>query len=375
MPIRWDSRNKRWRFDFDRVIDGRRFRPSRLLPKGWTQAQADAFDVKEVARLYAIATGVQQRDPLISEAVLLYLRDKTHLKSHRAASEHLAAISWAYTGRRMSELSKVAAAVVDNRVVAAVAGGLPEHTLSLSTARNRLALLKAAARWAWKKHKLVDHDPTAQMQLPSVNNARHTYIDRKQMLQVCRACTSWGTQIAIRVAFYAGLRLGEIQRAEPVGDVLLLRDTKNGDVEQCPCTHASGTCCPTCRWEKKRTVQKAWERPRQGGPGPRPLPRLAAQHSQPDDQCRRVPAHGGQGAGPPRCALNRPLQPPDGRHLGCSRGGYRPANFWQITPHIWRRERDSNPRYSKNCTPDFESEARTLRWARFIGAGASAGGA
>lgn len=263
MPIRWDSRNKRWRFEFDRVIDGRRFRPSRLLPKGWTQAQADAFDVKEVARLYAIATGVQQRDPLISEAVLLYLRDKTHLKLHRAASEHLAAISWAYTGRRMSELSKVAAAVVDNRVVAAVAGGLPEHTLSLSTARNRLALLKAAARWAWKKHKLVDHDPTAQMQLPSVNNARHTYIDRKQMLQVCRACTSWGTQIAIRVAFYAGLRLGEIQRAEPVGDVLLLRDTKNGDVRAVPVHPRIRHLLPHLPLvEKKRTVQKAWERAR-----------------------------------------------------------------------------------------------------------------
>jgi integrase len=263
MSIRWDSRNKRWRFEFDRVIGGRRFRPSRLLPKGWTQAQADAYDVKEVARLYALATGVQQRDPLISEAVLLYLQDKAHLKSHRAATEHLHAIAWAYTDRRMSELAKVTQDVITRRTVKAVEGGLGEHTISLSTARNRLALLKAAARWGWKKHQLVDHDPTAQMQLPSVNNARQTYIDRKQMLQGCRACTSWATQIAIRVAFYTGLRLSEIQRAEPQGGVLLLRDSKNGDMRAVPIHPRIKHLVRHLPLQvKKRTIQKAWERAR-----------------------------------------------------------------------------------------------------------------
>lgn len=263
MPIRWDTRNKRWRFEFDRVIDGRRLRPSKLLPKGWTQAQADAFDIKEVARLYALATGVQQRDPLIGEAVLLYLRDKAHLKSHRAATEHLHAIAWAYTGRRMSELAAVATEVVEKRTMPAVEGGLGEHTISLATAKNRLALLKAAARWGWKKHKLVDHDPTAQMQLPTVNNARHVYIDRKQMLQACRACTNWDTQVAIRVAFYSGLRLNEIQRAEPQGGVLLLRTSKNGDVRAVPVHPRIQHLVHHLPLQaKKRTVQKAWERAR-----------------------------------------------------------------------------------------------------------------
>ena len=263
MSIRWDTRNKRWRFEFDRVLEGHRKRTSRLLPKGWTQAQADAFDRKEGARLYAVATGVEKRDPLIAEAVFLYLRDKAALKSHRGATEHLAAIEWAYRGRRLSELAAVAAEVVDRRLMPAQAGGLPEHTISLSTARNRLALLKAAARWGWRKHKLCDADPTAQMQMPAVSNARHTYIGRRQMLQACRACDNWQAQIAIRVAFYAGLRLGEIQRAEPVDGALLLRDSKNGDVRAVP-AH------PRIRHllrhlplaGQKRSVQKAWERAR-----------------------------------------------------------------------------------------------------------------
>ena len=94
MPIRWDTRNKRWRYEFDRVLEGRRHRLSRLLPKGWSQAQADAYERKESARLYAVASGIERRDPLVDEAVVLYLRDKTGLKSYKATAEHLAAIAW-----------------------------------------------------------------------------------------------------------------------------------------------------------------------------------------------------------------------------------------------------------------------------------------
>lgn len=93
MSIRWDTRNKRWRFEFDRVIEGRRYRPSKLLPRGWSQAQADAYDRQETGRLYAVATGIEQRDPLIDEAVAHYLRDKKHLKSYKATAEHMAALT------------------------------------------------------------------------------------------------------------------------------------------------------------------------------------------------------------------------------------------------------------------------------------------
>ena len=130
MSISWDTRNKRWRYQFDRIIAGQRQRASRLLPAGWSQAQADAFDRQESGRLYAVATGIQRADPLIDTAVAHYLRDKQHLKSYRAAAEHLAAIAWAYAGRPMSELPKVAREVATNRVVAAVEGGRREHTIT-----------------------------------------------------------------------------------------------------------------------------------------------------------------------------------------------------------------------------------------------------
>lgn len=251
MSIRWDTRNKRWRFEFDRVIEGRRYRPSKLLPRGWSQAQADAYDRQEVGRLYALATGIQQRDPLIDEAVALYLRDKKHLKSYKATAEHLAAIAWAYLGKPISALPAVAALVVDTAETAP------------ATVRNRLACLKAAARWAWKKHNLTATDPTTRMQMPVVRNERHVYATRQQMLQLCRACDHWQAQIAIRVAFYTGMRLGELYRVEPGDGVLVLADTKNGDRRAVPVHPKIAHLAPLLPLTAPMiTVQRAWQRAR-----------------------------------------------------------------------------------------------------------------
>jgi integrase len=223
MSIRWDARNKRWRYEFDRYIAGERKRASRLLPKGWSQAKADAFDGLETARLYAVATGVEQTDPLIETAVEHYLRDKSSLKSHKAAQQHLAAIAWAYLGKPMSALPAVA------REVVASAGALKPATV-----RQRLALLKAACRWGWKAHGLTPHDPTARMQLPAVRNERHVYASRAEVGRLAWAADRRDLRALILLAFYTGMRLGELKRAEPVGAALVLADTKNSDRRAIP---------------------------------------------------------------------------------------------------------------------------------------------
>lgn len=251
MPIHWDKRNKRWRYSFRRVVAGRRHRLTKLLPKGWSQAQADEFDRRESARLTAVAAGIERKDPLIETAVVLYLQDKAQLKSLKSTTEHLAAIAWAYAGKPMSALAEVA------REVAAKSEVAP------ATVRNRLACLKAACRWGWRRHGLVDADPTVRMQMPTVDNARHVYITRRQMLQACRACDNWQAQIAIRVAFYSGLRLGELYAVQANNGSLFLRDTKNGDARSIP-AH------PRIRHLLRHlplvapqiTVQRAWQRAR-----------------------------------------------------------------------------------------------------------------
>jgi integrase len=229
MSIRWDTRNKRWRFEFDRYLQGQRHRASRLLPAGWSQAQADAYDRTEGARLYAVAAGLEQADPLIDAAVALYLQDKTGLKSYKSAAEHLAAIAWAYVGKPMSALPEVARTVAANPV-----GAREGVTLQPATVRNRLAVLKAACRWAWRAHGLVKQDPTTRMQLPAVRNARHVYATRQQVGQLVRHADRRDLRVVILLAFYTGMRLGEVLRAKPRDQTLILDDTKNGDRRQIP---------------------------------------------------------------------------------------------------------------------------------------------
>lgn len=224
MSIRWDSRNKRWRFEFDRYIEGQRKRASKLLPKGWSQAQADAFDRREGNRLYAIGTGVQPSDPLIDDAVVHYLRDKGHLKSHRSATENLAAIAWAYTGKTFSALPDIAKLVNETRE-----GVRKGVVLTPATVRQRLALLKAACRWGWKKHGMCEADPTARMQLPQVRNERHVYATREQIGRLARAADRRDVRMLILAAFYTGMRLGELLRVEASRGRLVLADTKNGE--------------------------------------------------------------------------------------------------------------------------------------------------
>lgn len=235
MPIRWDKRNKCWRFEFNRVIAGRRRRASKLLPAGWSQAQADAFDRQESARLYAVGTGVQREDPLIDTAIALYLGDKTGLKSYKATSEHLASIAWAYTGKRLTDLATVATAVTSTEL---------ERGIAPATVRNRLACLKAACRHAWKKHGITDADPTTRMQLPAVRNERHVYLERAGMLKLARAAKHHDTRVAFRVAFYSGLRMSELYKVRVDGNRLILADTKNGDMRAVPVHPRIGCCLP-----------------------------------------------------------------------------------------------------------------------------------
>jgi hypothetical protein len=48
MPNYFDKQKQRYRFTFKRVIDDKLYRFSKLLPSAWGQAEADAFDRKEI---------------------------------------------------------------------------------------------------------------------------------------------------------------------------------------------------------------------------------------------------------------------------------------------------------------------------------------
>lgn len=219
MPIYRDKPTGQWRFDFDRRIDGRRVRRRQLLPAGWTRAQADAFDRKESSALYALATGVAKPRHLIDTAVARYSRERaSELKHGENVKRELEATRDWWTGRPIEQLPDVCAEYAEDQ----------SGALAPATIKNRIAYLRAACRWAWKRHRMADHDPGARVVAPAVNNARQVVLDRAQMVRLARACRHSGVRALIRVLFYSGMRVGEAQRAERLPGMFLLRDTKNG---------------------------------------------------------------------------------------------------------------------------------------------------
>lgn len=217
----------RWYFQFTRVINGRRTRVNKVLPEGTTRAQALEFERRETARLFRLATGGEKPEPLIADAVLLYLEHHApSLKNRASLVSALELMLPAYQGRPLSELADVAREY-------AKAKGLAKGTL-----RNRLAYLRAACRWAWKHHGIGEHDPAERMVLPSVKNARQVYLTRADMLRISRALgLSYARDVA-RVAFYTGMRLSEVLGSEAVhigGQLALsVADTKNGQPKIVP---------------------------------------------------------------------------------------------------------------------------------------------
>ena len=223
MSIHFDKANQRWRSQFDRYVEGQRHRSSRLLPKGWTREQAQKWDDNETAKIAAIVSGVTKQRNLIDEAVLLYLTKHAHqLESFKNIRRELHAFAGAYSGRTLEQLPEVA-----QEYASAQAG-----ILAPATVRNRLAYLRAAVRYAWKHHKLGDPNanPAARMTVPKVNNARHFYWSRAQFLAIARLVPAGPKRAAVRIAFYSGMRSGEVVKAGLTDDGKLfdLGRTKNG---------------------------------------------------------------------------------------------------------------------------------------------------
>ena len=231
MSITFNRARQRWQFQFERTVAGRRQRTSKLLPAGWNRTQAQEYDRIETARLASFAAGLSQPEPLIEAAVLLYLQEHApRLKNFADLQRSFALMFEAYAGQPMSQLAAVA------RRYATDQAGI----LSPSTIRNRLAYLRAACRWAWKVHHICEQDPAARMQLPPAAKGRRVYLSRAEMLHTARQMRGLGGQqaqrrarAAMRIAFYSGMRLGEVLSAKVLhtesGPVFELRDTKNGE--------------------------------------------------------------------------------------------------------------------------------------------------
>ncbi|UCV00246.1 tyrosine-type recombinase/integrase [Acidovorax radicis] len=256
MSIYKDKERGCYVFEFSRRINGERVRATKALPQTWTRAQADAYDRSESARLYATATGVTKPERSVEDAVACYLTERApKLKQGANVERELALIYWVYQGRKLSELPEVCKEYAQKAVTTK---GEP---LAPASIRNRIRYLTAACRYAWKQG-YCEHDPGARVVVPEVKNERQHYADRATMLTIARACTNRKARMAIRIAFYSGMRLSEILRARPVGGVWMLDDTKNGQPRHVPIHPRVAVCARRFVPGPKITIQWAWSKAR-----------------------------------------------------------------------------------------------------------------
>lgn len=231
MSVYFDEDKKRWRFQFNRVINGERTRATKLLPQGWGAARRDKYDRDETARLYAVAAGIERPEATIAQAVALYLDERVpKLANKKKVAQDLAHLVQPVdyiNGRPVSQFPDLAAEYVKDH---------PE--LSDGTLHNRLAYLKAAGRYSWKrKRKLFGPaDPTAGMVIPHPHNTKDVQTPIPKLLQLLSKIKDLECRAIFFLAFRTGSRWRkEIRTRKPEHVTRVGRDvwlnvgvTKNG---------------------------------------------------------------------------------------------------------------------------------------------------
>lgn len=231
MPIEIITKagRRRLRWSFDRVIADQRVRRTKLLPAGVSAKSADELARKWEAQIYEEFEGIQTATVTIGDCVRFHCADKA--ASWKDAEKRIKILEkWAPYYRKQDALdlhnwSKQFVGVLRANVDPISRFG--KRPLTDGAIKNIMAYLRAAIKYAHKIGKL-ESDQTARMVIPSVNNDRHHYPDRREMLMIAWACDNREVRAAIRVAFYSGMRKSEIARANPGKRGFVLSDTKNG---------------------------------------------------------------------------------------------------------------------------------------------------
>jgi integrase len=207
MSVYRDKKKHRLRFTFNRIIGGIRYRATKLLPAGWSQAQADAYDRAESARLYAQASGLEEPALSLAGAVQLYLDHRVpELRRGRSAAQKLALLIGDIEGAQLADVGKVAAEYTKKH----------RAKLKPATIKGRLAYLRAAVRYAYKHHGYGDRDYSDRVALPTVHNERQVYKRLPDLNRLWFAFDDPEARALYRIAFYVGARWqAEIHPRQP----------------------------------------------------------------------------------------------------------------------------------------------------------------
>lgn len=226
---------------FRRRVDGKSYQLTKLLPEGWSRAQAEAFDRQECSRLYSEATGLTQPVLSLAGAVKLYLDHRVpELKNGKKCAQDLAHLVDEIEAADLKDVGALASAYATRL----------RGTLAPATIRNRLAYLKAAVRYAYRSHQYGDRDYSDRMVMPVPNNQRQFYARMPELNKLWAAFPDKQAAAMFKMVFYMGLRWrAELLPRKPEDVIrngkdvwLVIGRTKNGNPVMKPVHPAAASC-------------------------------------------------------------------------------------------------------------------------------------
>lgn len=159
----------------------------------------------------------------IDQAVAAYLTERAAgLKTADNLTREFALMAWAYMGRRIEDLPDVCR---EYAAKAAITPGRHDKLPKPPTIARRVAYLRAACLYYWRTRRLTIPSPAHGLEMPAEGPGRDEHIDRADMLRIARHIPSREFRGLFRLAYYTGVRIGELWLADTQGDFLVLPST------------------------------------------------------------------------------------------------------------------------------------------------------
>lgn len=220
MPVREESAGSgRYVVEFQ----FRKRRVHRRCPVGTTREEAKAYEATLRRALFATRSlGVEASVPL-DGAIQVWLDEAVAgTKSERERNCHALALVDQVEGKDLHDIP----AVADSYRKWAKA-----HGYALATINNRLNVLKAVAKFAWRK-RWIGENLSSRVPLEYPDNKRRRHLRAEEIWPLVRQAPTKEGRAWIAFAAYTGMRQGELYRlrAEQIRDDLIdLGTSKNGE--------------------------------------------------------------------------------------------------------------------------------------------------
>ena len=199
----------------------------RRLPAFASKQDAIALETRLRRELWERSALGRSEEPSLAAAVELWLQGtepgRKDATSPRANAIHMAPYIGARTLREIGDAADAAIAEWS-------------EDLAPATINRRLDVLRAAARYAWKKGWCADN-LSARVPRLREENARQVYLDRQQIDRLAAKAPDAQTKAAIVLSAYTGLRVSELLAlpAQKKGaTALLVTHSKTGRPRQVP---------------------------------------------------------------------------------------------------------------------------------------------